>query len=332
MRHNIDYLYTKYFDFITNDNVRLNIGHGYNKSIKPKGNIVLIPGWGQSIEVYTLIWKNPKILEHYHTYAIDMRGHGQSEKVDYGYQMCRLTQDVREVICKYKLKNVILMGHSYSCSIMRNYTMIFGEKDIEAYIHIDGNVAEMSIVGMDEEFGSVYTWFREGYDIDGNMRNKNLELNEKLSEIIGTRKIITDDIKLSLHDVYYGLISPLGDFFRRRAMEEQFTPEWLQNNPEKFEEIYNQVKLLPLPQGATLLFNHSVINWNDMLDKSKKRALLIGGKQSANPYSTILYQASVVPNSQYYIFEQGGSHFMFIENPEEFIRLILNFLNCNQLI
>jgi non-heme chloroperoxidase len=60
----------------------------------------------------------------------------------------------------------------------------------------------------------------------------------------------------------------------------------------------------------------------------KVPTLFIGAKGSLVPYRAMLWESTQVPGSQTAIFEadEGGSHFMFIENPSKFNGLISSFM------
>lgn len=289
------YIESNYFTFTTKDNVKLNVGYACNKYKRSDKIIILIPGWSQTIEQYKVIWNNPELLKHYSIYAIDMRGHGQSEKVNYGYQVSRLAQDLYEFISEYNLQNITLMGHSLGCAIIWNYIQNYGEDNILNYIFIDQSITELPLEGYSDELGSTLSWFR----------------NEK---------------ELTLYDLCNKLKSSYGEKVRRVIMMQLFTPEWISNNEEEFEYFYKQSSLLPLPYASDLFLNHAMTDWRTLLPRIQNPTLVIGGTESTTNYKSILYQASIIPDCQYYIFEEYGSHFMFIEDTETFIQVIMNFL------
>jgi non-heme chloroperoxidase len=54
---------------------------------------------------------------------------------------------------------------------------------------------------------------------------------------------------------------------------------------------------------------------------------VIGGRVSLIPWKSIAWIAKQVPGAQLEIFEenQGGSHFMFVENPAKFNQIVSTF-------
>ena len=91
--------------FTTNDGVRLHYVEA--GSGKP---LVMIPGWSQTAAQFK--HQIAGLSDKYHVIAIDMRGHGESDKPNYGYRIQRLSADVHEFLAAKGLKNVTLAGHS----------------------------------------------------------------------------------------------------------------------------------------------------------------------------------------------------------------------------
>lgn len=100
-------------------------------------NIVLLHGLGGDLTA----WNSERgILQAlgYSTYAIDLRGHGRSEKPDRvdAYQMAYLAQDVVEVIKKEKLKHVVLVGHCLGGMVAMTLAALY-PGTIESLILVD---------------------------------------------------------------------------------------------------------------------------------------------------------------------------------------------------
>ena len=55
---------------------------------------------------------------------------------------------------------------------------------------------------------------------------------------------------------------------------------------------------------------------------------MIGGKASLVPWKSQLWVASQIKGAKVEIFDEaeGGSHFMFMENPDKFNRLVEDFV------
>ena len=79
----------------------------------------MIPGWSQT----SAEWKGTveSLSAIRSVLALDMRGHGESEKPEYGYRVSRLAQDLHQTIQKLRLPKVDLMGHSMGCAVIWAY-------------------------------------------------------------------------------------------------------------------------------------------------------------------------------------------------------------------
>ena len=79
--------------------------------------------------------------------------------------------------------------------------------------------------------------------------------------------------------------------------------------------------------NADLIFDHAMLDWANLIPRISVPTLVFGGKLSAMNYKSMEWVGSVIPNAETCILEKGSSHFMFIENPEEFNQVFLAFLN-----
>jgi non-heme chloroperoxidase len=77
------------------------------------------------------------LSDKYHVYALDMRGHGESAKPNYGYRIQRLSEDVHEFLVANNLGGVTLAGHSMGCSVIWGYWDQYGSDRLSKLILID---------------------------------------------------------------------------------------------------------------------------------------------------------------------------------------------------
>ena len=116
--------------FSTNDNVALHF--------IDKGNgvpLVMLHGWSQSSEQYK--YKVEALSKHYRVITLDMKGHGLSEKVDYGYKIYRLAKDVSELLCYLDLNDVVILGHASGAAAICCYWELFGDEWLGKLILVD---------------------------------------------------------------------------------------------------------------------------------------------------------------------------------------------------
>ena len=79
-----------------------------NKSGK---NIVLLHGWSQNIEMMDPIGK--RLQKDFYITIIDLPGFGKSSEPTYGYTVYDYFEIVDELLRKLKIKNPIMIGHSF---------------------------------------------------------------------------------------------------------------------------------------------------------------------------------------------------------------------------
>jgi non-heme chloroperoxidase len=75
--------------------------------------------------------------------------------------------------------------------------------------------------------------------------------------------------------------------------------------------------------AAILFLNHGCQHWRDIIPRITLPTLAIaGGGVSLIPWKSMAWIANQIPDAQLEIFEEneGGSHFMFLENQPSSIR------------
>ena len=89
---------------------------------------------------------------------------------------------------------------------------------------------------------------------------------------------------------------------------------------------------LKLPRGyaADLLWDHCLQDWRDVITETRLPTLVIGAEKSIFSAESQRWIAAQNPNASVVIFEEsdGGSHFMFFENPDRFNRHVREFLSA----
>ena len=74
-------------------------------------DVVLLHGWGQNIEMMDPIGKG--LSKDYHISILDLPGFGKSSEPPYGYTVYDYYEVLCEFLDKLKIKNPILIGHSF---------------------------------------------------------------------------------------------------------------------------------------------------------------------------------------------------------------------------
>jgi len=252
--------------------------------------LVMIPGWSQSAEQFK--YQIDALSDRYRCIAIDMRGHGDSEKVDFGYKIQRLAKDVREILSDLELNEVTLLGHSMGCSIIWCYWDLFGSNRLSKLILADQPPFVTS----------------------------NPAWDEKESEAAGA----TMDLETLTRNCN-ALRSAEGE-----AITIKFIEGWISNSISEEEKawIIRRNMKLPRPYAAKLLFNSCTQDWRDVIPRINIPTLVIGGKASAVPWKSQFWIYEQIPDSKFVLFEEeeGGYHLMFIEGAELFNQVLMEFL------
>ena len=252
--------------------------------------IVMIPGWSQTAEQFK--FQLDGLSQNYRCIALDMRGHGESDKVDFGYKIQRLAKDIYDVLEDLDLSEVILLGHSMGCSVIWCYWDLFLNHRLSKLILVD----QMPFMTANP------TWSEGELESSGARRGpaESLDLCNRLAGPAG--EAMTSDM--------------IGGMLTSGA------------SPETRDWIIERNLRLSRARAAQLFFNHSVQDWRDVIPRIDLPTLIVGGRASSVSWKSQEWINSQIEGSRLEIFEEeeGGSHFMFIENSSKFNHVVLNFL------
>jgi non-heme chloroperoxidase len=269
----------------TNDGVNLHYleaGSG-----KP---ILMIPGWSQTAEQFK--YQLSGLSDRYRVIAVDMRGHGESDKPEFGYKISRLAKDTHDIIDALDIDKVNILGHSMGSSVIWNYYDMFGPERLAKLLLID----QMPMITSNP------AWPEE--------------------ERINSGAIFDPQ---SLYETINALAGPDGVETTRGFIGSMVTkaiPE------EEKAWIIERNLTMPRRHAATLLYNHSTQDWRDLIPRIQLPTLVVGGRVSTVPWRSQAWIAEQIPGSRLEIFEEeeGGNHFMFIEGHEKFNQIVADFV------
>jgi non-heme chloroperoxidase len=212
--------------------------------------------------------------------------------VSYGLRISRLSKDLYELLTELDLNNVAVLGHSMGSAVIWCYIDLFGPERLSKIILVD----QMPLVTSDphwtqpelEDSGATLT-AQQVFDIVAALRSKEAEQV--------TRQLIDAHVT-------------------RHATSE--VREWI---------VRCNLKM-PRPFAGTLLYNLCHADWRDFIPRIKLPTLIISGRASVIPWKSQEWIHRQIKGSQFEVFEEaeGGQHFMFIENPEKFNRLVMEYL------
>lgn len=252
--------------------------------------LILVPGWSQTAAMFRFQLEG--LAGSFRVIALDMRGHGQSDKPSYGYRIARLAADLRDALATLGHSGVVLAGHSMGCSVIWSYLEQFGDSGVSKLIFVDqaSTITARHTWTVEEKasYGSIFT-AQELFD--------SVERFEGPDGVAETRK-----------------------FIARRF----FTPAFA---PQLIEWVTSQNLEMPRALAARLLLDHGAQDWRDVFSRITLPTLVVGAEKSLFTVASQQWIADQIPAAKLEIFKEneGGSHFMWLENPTKFNQLVRNF-------
>ena len=252
--------------------------------------LVMIPGWSQSAEQFK--YQFTSLSSRYRVIAVDMRGHGESEKPNFGYTIARLSKDLHDVLLALNLHEVCLLGHSMGVSVIWSYWDQFGEDRLAKLILVD----QQAVLLLNPSWSS--------------------------EEQAATGATFSS---ASLTQMCDALVSPNGveatkSFLDRMVSDAMSSDEksWIIERSLRFPRVL----------AAALLYNHATLDWRDVIPRITLPTLIIGGRTSVVPWPSQVWIHEQIGGSCLEIFEkeENGSHFMFLEAAQKFNRILAKFL------
>lgn len=70
----------------------------------------------------------PFLSDDYRVYVLDQRGHGDSQKPDYGYSMAQYAEDVIAFMNKRSIEQAVLVGHSMGSFIAHQVASVYPDR------------------------------------------------------------------------------------------------------------------------------------------------------------------------------------------------------------
>ena len=254
--------------------------------------LVMVPGWSQSVTAFQRQFAD--LSQMARVIAIDMRGHGESEKPDHGYRVQRLAKDLFDVIEALDLAEPDLLGHSMGAAVIWSYLTLFAaERPPRRLVFVDEPAALLARPDWDArklaDTGAIVPSF------------------EAMAEVVTTARSIADG------DAMVEFLGPM------------FTEAF--DGSSRLDVARENLKL-PRNHAATLLEDNMIQDWTELIETIRRPTLVFSGGDSHIPSSSQRWIASVIPDARLEIIpgDAGGRHFLFLENPDRFNRATTQFL------
>ena len=210
----------------------------------------------------------------------------------YGLRISRLSKDLYELVTELDLNGVALLGHSMGACVIWCYIDLFGPERLSKIILVDQSPFLMT---------DPY-WTQQEVEHSGA-----IDTPQKLFDFIASLR--GNEAEQLTRQIIDGMLT-------RHATSE--VREWM---------VRCNLKM-PRDFAAALLYNSNHTDWRDLIPRINLPALIISGRASFIPWKSQEWIHRQIKGSQFEVFEEseGGQHFMFIENPEKFNRLVMEYL------
>jgi pimeloyl-ACP methyl ester carboxylesterase len=253
--------------------------------------VIFLAGWSQSVAQF----KNQLefFARHRRVIGMDWRGHGRSEG-NWGMRTGRLARDLYEFTEALGLEKFDVVAHSVGASLVWAYLEAYGESRIGKAVFVD---QASSVMAKPD-------WDAQRRIEMGCSQPEPSALTAFYNNVLATRN--ADECV----EVIRGLFSPdiAADELRWAA----------EQNME-----------MARPAAAALLWDTALNDYSDLFAHLTIPSLVIGFERSLFPAASQQWIADQLPNGQARIFTiaEGASHFMFMESPDLFNEVVLDFLD-----
>lgn len=274
--------------FTTGDGVRL----AFCKSGAGK-TLLFVPGWSQTADMFAPLTQ--ELSRDYATIALDMRGHGRSEKPSHGYRLARLATDLAEFVDSLRMNEITLVGHSMGCAVIWSYLEQFGDSRISRLVLID-------------QAPVVTAWPNWSED------------DIRLAGCLHTPQ--------SLFEAVVALAGPEAEQVTANYIRDQLVTAACPS--QTVETMLRENLLFPRAYAAKLLLELAVHDWRDAIARIRLPTLVIGAEASIFHPDSQRWIARQIPGARLCVFTraEGGSHFMWLENPEKLLVELRAFLDA----
>lgn len=225
--------------------------------------MVMIPGWSQAAAQFK--HQLAGLSERYRVIALDMRGHGASEKPAHGYRIARLAKDVHDALVALDLDDVTLMGRS----VIWSYWDLFGAERLAKLVLVD----QMPFITSNP------AWSEEEKEAAGPLVDAE-----------------------GLYNLVNALAGPQGfETTRDFVTGGMFTDAM----PEEDKAWVLELNLkLPREHAATLVYNHATQDWRDLIPRIDIPTLIVSGRVSLVPWKSQVWIHEQIPGAQLEMFEE----------------------------
>jgi pimeloyl-ACP methyl ester carboxylesterase len=95
----------------------------------------MLPGLGHAASLYK--HQIEGLSDEFRVIALDPRGHGESDKPEFGYNYHTLAKDLDAFLNALNLTDITILGHSGGCKIILTYLELYGGDRISSFVFSD---------------------------------------------------------------------------------------------------------------------------------------------------------------------------------------------------
>jgi pimeloyl-ACP methyl ester carboxylesterase len=114
---------------------------------------VLVHGWSSNLEAWN--YQIPELTKRGRVIAIDLPGHGQSDKPQLAYTMDHFAAAIDAVMKDAKVERGIILGHSMGTPVARQFYRKYPKKTL-AIVIVDGGLRPFGDKAMRDQFMSAF--------------------------------------------------------------------------------------------------------------------------------------------------------------------------------
>lgn len=121
----------------------------YTSEGKGSDALVLVHGWGSNLDFWRA--QVPELAKRARVIALDLPGHGKSDKPETNYSMDYFAAAIDAVMKDAKVERAVLVGHSMGTPVIRQYYRKYPQKTL-ALVIVDGGLRPFGTKEQREQF------------------------------------------------------------------------------------------------------------------------------------------------------------------------------------
>ena len=108
-----------------------NIDINYELYGEGEDTLIFLHGWGQNIQMMKML--GDRMMYNHKILIVDLPGHGLSDEPSYAWTLDDFVEMLKELIEELKLKDIVLIGHSFGGKISLLYASKYSVKKVVVF-------------------------------------------------------------------------------------------------------------------------------------------------------------------------------------------------------